>query len=127
MKISNYFKRRGEEVQLFKLEGKTRFLPTQNWESVWISCVFTWNRWLAEFCKELAESQGWKTEIGGSGINLTTKLPSEIEADIPDYSLYGDDRAVGFVQRGCIRKCQFCIVPQKEGRLADNEYRPLKQ
>jgi hypothetical protein len=36
----------------------------------------------------------------------------------PDYSLYGHSRyAVGFLTRGCVCRCPFCLVPRKEGRL----------
>lgn len=55
---------------------------------------------------------------GGTGYDLTTELPPEIEACFPDYDLYpGLDYAIGFTTRGCIRNCSFCFVPRKEGRL----------
>ena len=47
---------------------------------------------------------------GGSGFDLTTELPKEIEQVKPRLNF-------GFTTRGCFRKCPFCIVPQKEGRL----------
>jgi len=34
-----------------------------------------------------------------------------------DYALYGEQRAIGFISRGCIRRCPWCVVPEKEGRL----------
>src|SRR6266566_9349515 len=123
MKISQFLKRQGSTVKLFRLQGKARLLPSGPFEKVWISCVFSWNKNLALMCQYNYSN----TEIGGSGVSLTIKLDLIIESMVPDYALYGDDRAVGFVQRGCIRKCQFCIVPQKEGRLADNVYRPLEE
>ncbi len=49
-------------------------------------------------------------EIGGSGYDITTELPEEIENIKPRINL-------GFASRGCIRKCEFCIVPQKEGKI----------
>lgn len=119
MKISRFLK---GDVQLLRLNGKMKHPPEGPFESVWISCVFSWNKLLAE----VFQSQYDNAQMGGSGVSLSVRLPPIIEAMIPDYDLYGDDRAIGFVQRGCIRKCQFCIVPQKEGRLADNEYRPLE-
>lgn len=58
-----------------------------------------------------------KIVIGGSGVDLKTQLPDEIEHICPDYSLYGLDYSLGFLTRGCIRKCAWCIVPEKEGKI----------
>ena len=55
--------------------------------------------------------------VGGSGIDLTSKLDENIEHIYPDYGLYGCDYAIGYTSRGCNRKCPFCIVPKKEGRF----------
>ena len=36
----------------------------------------------------------------------------------PDYSLYPNfKQAIGFITRGCIRSCPWCIVPKKEGKI----------
>ena len=36
----------------------------------------------------------------------------------PDYSIYPEcDYAIGFLTRGCIRRCPWCIVPSKEGNI----------
>ena len=59
---------------------------------------------------------------GGTGYDLTTALPSEVEAIYPDYAAFHVDHAVGYTTRGCVRHCPFCVVPQKEGlvhRVAD--------
>jgi hypothetical protein len=41
----------------------------------------------------------------------------------PDYSLYPDcDYSIGFSSRGCIRKCYFCIVHEKEGGFHRTQY-----
>jgi hypothetical protein len=56
---------------------------------------------------------------GGTGYNLTSKLPDEAEHIMPDYSLYNiTDTAYGFLSRGCPRSCSFCIVSEKEGRCS---------
>lgn len=57
------------------------------------------------------------TILGGSGINFDNKLIIDIEHVYPDYSLYGIDYAMGYLTRGCINQCPFCIVPKKEGKL----------
>lgn len=57
---------------------------------------------------------------GGTGYDPDVKLPEDVERMIPDYSLYPDfPAAIGFLTRGCIRSCAWCIVPQKEGRLRE--------
>lgn len=63
--------------------------------------------------------------FGGTGFNLTTVLPDEVERGCPDYSIYPDnDISYGFLTRGCVRNCFFCKVPKKEGyirKVADIE------
>ena len=34
-----------------------------------------------------------------------------------DYSLYDLNHSLGFITRGCINKCPWCIVPEKEGTI----------
>lgn len=55
---------------------------------------------------------------GGTGYDPATRLPDEVEQTLPDYSIYpGWTSALGFLTRGCIRNCPWCIVPRKEGAL----------
>lgn len=55
---------------------------------------------------------------GGTGYKDYGSLPPEIEATSPDYSMYPHvTHAVGFLTRGCIRNCPWCIVPRKEGEI----------
>jgi hypothetical protein len=74
------------------------------------SAVFTWNRHKAS----ALVAQG--AIVGGSGVDLDYRLPAHIEAMRPDYTLYGIDYGVGYLMRGCIWNCAFCVVPQKEGK-----------
>ena len=72
---------------------------------IYVSCIFTLNR---DKCIEWeAYSNSW---IGGSGYDLDITLCDEIEKVNPKINL-------GFTTRGCNRKCGFCIVPQKEGKI----------
>jgi len=58
-------------------------------------------------------------EKGGSAFDLRKTLPDEIEHCRPRYSLYPDvNYSVGFYTRGCIKKCDFCIVNAKEGMIS---------
>ena len=55
---------------------------------------------------------------GGTGYKNYGSLPPEIEAMQPDYSIYPHfKQAIGFLTRGCIRNCPWCIVPRKEGHI----------
>src|SRR6185437_12687156 len=55
--------------------------------------------------------------IGGTGIDFYNRLPAEIEACPPSYTLYPDCQYhLGFSMKGCRFACKFCCVPKKEGR-----------
>jgi hypothetical protein len=62
---------------------------------------------------------GSKIFMGGTGYDLSAKLPPEIEEVIPDYAAFGLDYSIGFFSRGCGRNCGFCIVQEKEGPFHD--------
>lgn len=62
---------------------------------------------------------GSKIFTGGSGINLEQDLPDEIEILTPDYEKFKLNYSIGFTSRGCIRKCDFCIVKEKEGMIKE--------
>jgi len=58
------------------------------------------------------------TVRGGSGYDLKTKLPEEIERMKPDWSLWPEwTKDIGYSTRGCIRRCAFCNVREKDGDL----------
>jgi hypothetical protein len=65
----------------------------------------------------LRHHYGAALQVGGSGVDLRLRLAPGIESLPPDYSLYPEfgDRALGFLTRGCPRRCPFCVVPVKEG------------
>ena len=55
---------------------------------------------------------------GGTGYKDFGNLPPEVEASSPDYTLYPQWKpAIGFLTRGCVRRCEFCVVPRKEGPI----------
>jgi hypothetical protein len=70
---------------------------------IYVGCVFTKNR------SKCLEWEG-RAEIGGSGYDISKTLPEEIEKVNPKINM-------GFTTRGCIRRCAFCIVPEKEGGI----------
>ena len=105
MKLSTYHKTKGDSVTLNGMLG----------DLVYISCIFIKNRAKALGIAQFYEKLGSVVHVGGSGIDLETTLPDEIENLQPDYSLYNLDYSLGFSSRGCIRSCPWCIVPRKEG------------
>jgi hypothetical protein len=130
MKLSAYHKAQGDTVVLDK------FTPADV-DKVYVSVIFKKNR---EAAMQYA-SQFSNVEIGGTGYDLTTTLPAHIESLRPDYDLYSMEdiyprmkgvmtkerkiekateiinAGIGFLYRGCIRHCKFCVVPTKEGGL----------
>ncbi len=136
MKISSYYKAQGYQVEWANLQSRREY------EKVFASAIFTWNRPEAELLTKRYEN----IDIGGTGWDLKKELPAEIESCKPDYDLYtldvvlrmnksGSARGVktkeshlkhcadivnmgfGFSSRGCVRNCEFCFVPQKEGAI----------
>lgn len=103
MKISAYHKLKGDDVEIC--------FGLKKYHKVYVSKVFTFTKDYNEYIMS--------DEIikGGTGYNLTSKLPIEIENMFPDYSLYNiKDTAYGYLTRGCPRGCDFCIVKDKEGQ-----------
>ena len=117
MKISAWHKASGHEVALGRYDRSGRFIaPIDDPDHVYISSVFTRS---IDRAMEL-EVVYPDAEIGGSGYDIKTILPDEIEHVMPDYDLYGTGYSMGYTTRGCFRKCKFCIVPEKEGRIRHN-------
>lgn len=107
MKISAYHKKCGDFVEIFDL--------TCEYDIIYRSKVFTFTD--RENYLFLGNPIIFE---GGTGYNLKTVLNDEIEHILPDYDLYDCNHAYGFITRGCIRKCDFCIVPKKEGAIKAN-------
>ena len=106
MKISAYHKAKGDKVEWWN--------GLKHYDIVYQSRVFddTYTKdieWVVNADKIIK---------GGNGYDLKTVLPDEIEHIYPDYSLYGTDKAYGFLTRGCPRHCPFCIVGDKEGLIS---------
>lgn len=103
MKISAYHKSIGNAPKFVRL-GK--------YDKTYISKVFTYT---PDYIKSL--SKLGEIIKGGSGYDLKNKLPINIDNMLPDYSIYNiTDKAYGFLTRGCNYKCNWCVVPKKEGK-----------
>ena len=105
MKLSAWHKEKGHNVEMFN--------AFDNYDKVYLSKVFTFTE---DYTTVINSTKIIK---GGTGYNLTTTLPAEIERAYPDYSLYNiENTAYGYLTRGCPRNCGFCIVTKKEGSKA---------
>ena len=102
MKLANYHRLQGDTI-----EWVNHF---QKYDKVYKSKVFTFTP-DNDFALQ-------STEIikGGTGYKMYSDLFCDDTE--PDYSLYPQyPHAYGFLTRGCIRQCSWCIVPKKEGDI----------
>lgn len=119
MKISGYYKSLGYDVSL-----KTDYDEVNKFEKAFISKVFTDTKIDDEVLKL------HNVTYGGTGFyyDKAPALPDAIEHHMPDYHLYDEwvesqirrggnkrdfsyyrDYSIGFLTRGCFRKCSFCV------------------
>ncbi len=103
MKISAWHKVQGDQVSWVE--------PLETYDRVYKSKIFTFTQDenLIYDTKEIVK--------GGTGYDITSKLESSIDnMTVVDYSIYRQYQfSIQFYSRGCIRKCPFCLVSQKEG------------
>lgn len=107
MKLSAYHKSIGDTVEWLS--------PLERYDIAYLAKVFSFtpdNPYII---------QDDEVHKGGTGYDITTRLPGYIDRIQPDYSIYPDipkDKAYGFLTRGCPNRCKWCVVPEKEGRLS---------
>ena len=107
MKLAAYHKAKGDSVEWYGIFDQ--------YDIVYMAKVFTHT---PDYTQVIANADS--IVKGGTGYDVTSRLPEEAETITPDYTLYPYiDRktAYGFLTRGCIRKCPWCIVPRKEGTI----------
>lgn len=106
MRVSAWHKAQGDVVDWYQpLFSKP--------DKIYASKVFTFTPDYTEYAA--SDPQPVK---GGTGYRMYNELPEEIDRMLPDYSIYPQyDYAIGFLSRGCIRNCPWCVVPRKEGGL----------
>lgn len=104
MKLSAWHKAQGDAVEWWN--GFTHY------DRVYLSKVFTFTP------DHDTVIDADEIITGGTGYKDYGSLPAEVEMMFPDYSLYPQyGRAIGFLTRGCVRSCPWCIVPRKEGTI----------
>ena len=101
-KIEMYHKLKGDTIYYRNGDFKPDlFTP---FEKVYVSVVFKENLQKALFWNN------YNAVIGGTGFEITSKLPAEIDSLTPKIN-------IGFATRGCNNNCSFCIVHKKEGKI----------
>lgn len=107
MKLSQYHKQMGDTVGWYT--------PFEQYDIVYKSKVFTFSKEMEQYINNAEE-----IIAGGTGYDITSKLPEQAEHLTPDYSIYpgiDKDTAYGYLTRGCPNRCKWCIVPIKEGNI----------
>ena len=105
-KIARWHKMRGDDVEWT--------FPFEHYNKIYISKVFNFSP------DDLTIYDADEIIRGGTGYNIESRLPKEIDLVQPDYSIYPNvlnDTAYGFLTRGCPNKCPWCVVPRKEGYI----------
>jgi len=103
MRVSMYHKAQGDSVEQYSP------LLHQEYDKVYAFSLFAYTP------KYYVRKDMIK---GGTGFNLTTRLPKAIEDCDYDWSLYPQcDYSLIWFSKGCIRNCPFCVVRRKEGYI----------
>ena len=104
MRLSAWHKSQGDQVEWWN--------GFNQYDRVYLSKIFTFT---PDFDVAINADE---IITGGTGYKDYGSLPPEVEAAPPDYSIYPQfKRAIGFMTRGCIRRCEYCVVPRKEGNI----------
>lgn len=117
MRIASHHRALGDDVSLRYSYG--RDLWEQEPDRVYASLIFERTRPRAEALLRARPD----AIVGGTGWDIGLTLEAGgIATKAQDYSLYPDFvDSIGFTQRGCRLRCEFCVVPRKEGRVVEEQ------
>jgi hypothetical protein len=101
MQVAQYHKQRGDSVELYS--------PLFSYDKVYVFSIFSFTK------KPKLKSN---MIAGGTGFDVKSRLPIEIESCDLDYSIYPYcETSYLWYSRGCVNHCPFCVVPTKEGPI----------
>lgn len=107
MKIAAWHKRCGDAVDWYN--------PFDAYDRLYMAKVFSFT---PDYCYVISNCD--EVVRGGTGYDIHSVLPAEIDSMQPDYSLYPTidlKTSYGFLTRGCPNHCKWCVVPNKEGDI----------
>lgn len=105
MKISAYHKSIGDDVEWWN--------PLIQYDRIYSSKIFDFTP-----PDPYLPGDAIRGGTGYADLPVNQELSDEIDIMFPDYSIYPScDYAVGYLTRGCIRNCRWCVVPKKEGMI----------
>jgi hypothetical protein len=121
MRLSAHHKERGADVEL-RRAGNMQAVETglfDRFDRVYASLIFERTRPVAERLLAVRPD----AIIGGTGWDVSSSLEAfGVTTKQQDYSIYPQwSQSIGFTQRGCRLKCGFCVVPRKEGPVAEEQ------
>ena len=140
LKLGKLEERKWNQVSLVNGTSQLDFDP----DKIYITSLFTYSWKPVHEAIEFYHKQFPVAEISVGGIYATLMsqnikgeypfvkihlgLVKEAEELVPAYHLLKQvekwkdwDRSIVFTSRGCIRKCQFCVVPKVEGGMRDEK------
>ena len=115
MRIAAHHRALGDAVTLRRVPTPSAIEPElgDRFDRVYASAIFERTRPVAERLLEVRPDAvvggtGWRVESALEDVGIATRAQ--------DYSIYPRfEPSIGFSQRGCRLKCEFCVVPRKEG------------
>lgn len=103
MQVSQYHKEQGDEVESYN------HFQHDKYDKIYAFSIFDFS------------DKGYVTSDmikGGTGFDITSRLPQAIEDSDLDYNIFPDcQTSYIWFSRGCIRSCPFCVVHEKEGNI----------
>lgn len=120
MRIAAHHRVLGDRVELRRAGNAAAMEPLLGEappDRVYASAIFTRTRPLADRLREIYPA----AIVGGTGVDVSLRIEDVgVTTTQQDYSIYPSwKQSIGFTQRGCRLRCGFCVVPRKEGSVAE--------